>query len=80
MKKGWNRGGRVIDPITSAVIIGWIIIAILSSSCSPNIQAKQARMKDKADHKKEKPKNNYLPLIGIGLLSAWVVGRIDGDN
>jgi len=80
MKKGWNKGGRVIDPITSAVIIGWVIFAILCSSCAPSMQAQQVRLKDKADHKKDKPKNNYLPLIGIGLLSAWVVGRINEDN
>lgn len=57
-----------------------VILLIIASSCAPTIQVKQARLKDKAGHKKEKLKNNYLPLIGIGLLSAWVVGRIDGDN
>lgn len=56
-----------------------VLILIYASSCAPDLQVKQVRVKRKADHKKERPTNNYLPLIGIACLSAWVIDRMDGD-
>jgi hypothetical protein len=58
-----------------------ILIAIMAiCSCSPNIQAKQDRLKRKVEGKKPKEeKQNLLPLLGIGLVGYYILNTLRED-
>lgn len=58
-----------------------ILIAIMALySCSPNIQAKQSRLKKKVEGKKPREeKQNLLPLLGIGLVGYYILNTLRED-
>lgn len=57
-----------------------LIAALALCSCSPNIQAKQARLKKKVEGKKPREeKQNLLPLVGIGLVGYYILNTLRED-
>lgn len=57
-----------------------LIAALVFCSCSPNIQAKQARLQKKVEGKKPREeKQNLLPLLGIGLVGYYILNTLRED-